>query len=100
MLLNLHSQHKVACRIINKLASNLKLSVGLCMHATTRDTTRSASGAHTRTLHASLHKHSEITRMNTRAAKVWGVRCWRSGGQKLEIRGQMLEVEYKVLDLN
>ena len=35
-----------------------------------------------------------------RAAKVWGVRCWRSGGQKLEIGGQMLEVEYKVLDLN
>ena len=35
-----------------------------------------------------------------RAAKVLGVRCWRSGGQKLEIGGQMLEVEYKVLDLN
>ena len=35
-----------------------------------------------------------------RAAKVWGVRCWRFGGQKLEIGGQMLEVEYKVLDLN
>ena len=38
LLINLHSQHKVEYRIINKLASSLKLSIGLCMHTTTHYT--------------------------------------------------------------
>ena len=60
---------------MNKLASNLKLSIGP-MHAY----------YNTRTLHTSLHKHSEIARMNTViAVHVEKATCIRTSCPSLEI---------------